>query len=412
MSVSYRDLLGWFVGAVVRRLKDPSFSPWRRATNRLFEQGTSWCQKALLVGFLPLGCLFATPSSWAAENTISDQGTSSICLVVAAGGSQQLQDAIQRIRAELQAAGFVVLLGPARKQLEKSIDNPPAVCAGAQGYLRLTPSGSHLSIVATAALDDVPLTQQVDLTAPSTTPEMIAIRAVEGLRAALIQSMRESKGGSQATSEAVQQFTRFSGPSSRSESSTQRETTPEDSGSPTVRPSSAQRGGALITLGPAVTADGAKPGTSAELSAGWQIGAFAFGVLADASLLPGRWNSEAGSLGLRQYSILGRTAWRAPCRGRLECQAGISFGLRHIAIDPSPAPTTTTQMDISSETHSSALLQGDLFAGYFFHSFWGIGSRLRAGALLNAPAPRIGDEERLWGRPAVSGSLIIATRFR
>lgn len=348
-----------------------------------------------------------------------------ICVIVRSGKSALLDDALHRIVAELRAAGFSVKRISAGRGTTMASEALPASCRSASGRLLLRRSRSVLSIFAAARGDSTSLSQDIRLASRSTTAELVAIRAVESLRAAMIQAMRSGEQSGNP-SETVRRFTHY-----EREERDRETTVPERPAAEERAPAEEELVGTknsseedradalgnrtqllhpakfLFALGGGIGLDGGDPGLPAELSANWRPNRIVVGVLVDASLVPGEWNTAAGQIAPRHYSLLARFAWRLPCGSSLECEVGISGGARAVSI----RATSSTSSEAESRKHTSALVSGDAFGGYFFDSRWGAGVRVRVGSLIDAPALNIGDSDKLWGRPTLTGALLLLARY-
>jgi len=122
--------------------------------------------------------------------------------------SALLKESLVRAQGELSAVGLGadVELSPTGPGL------PPATSGlreGIYGRLALEQRGSVVWIHAWAPGAAEPLEARVNLTGPDVTSEVIAVRAVETLRAAMLQFAEAERG---AVPEAVRGFTRFSPP--------------------------------------------------------------------------------------------------------------------------------------------------------------------------------------------------------
>lgn len=110
-----------------------------------------------------------------------------------------------RAQGELSAVGLSAEL----ELLPATRDSRPGSGTGVYGSLELAQRGQTLLIVARAPRAPQPVEERVDLAQPGVTAEVIAVRAVETLRAAMLQSAEAERG---AVPEAVRGFTRFSAP--------------------------------------------------------------------------------------------------------------------------------------------------------------------------------------------------------
>ena len=132
------------------------------------------------------------------------------CVVVMAPGdaSPLLKESLVRAQGELSAVGLsadVELLASAQGNAQ----GRPGLRSGVYGLLKLEQRGSTLWIHAWAPGATESIDARVNLAAPGVSSEVIAVRAVETLRAAMLQ-FAEAEGG--AVPEVVRGFTRFVAP--------------------------------------------------------------------------------------------------------------------------------------------------------------------------------------------------------
>ena len=325
-----------------------------------------------------------------------------ICVSVPRDSGHVLEEARYRVQAELRAAGFRVESVADDAQFEHAPQ-----CEEARGFLSFQVSDEQVEVDALASLGVLPLTQRMDLSAPTTTPEVVAIRAVEGLRAALIQEVRESEKKRREQSKVVLSFTRLE---ADRPTGVRR---PEPQQQQRAR-GAAQRGGKrvdapmLFSLGPTLGVGGGTPGLGVELAATWRLPWVYFGGLIDASVVPEEWSVPSGTATFRQYSLLVRGGLRLPCGSSVECQLGAAMGLRQISIDAEAADPNWERV---AENHGSALLAGDLLFAFFPGGPWGVGGSARLGGLVDAPRVSMGTAVVSWGRPFASGSLLVFLKF-
>jgi hypothetical protein len=122
--------------------------------------------------------------------------------------SALLEESLVRAQGELSAVGLgaEVELGPSRH-------GPPRrgvrLREGVYGLLELEQRGTSLWIHAWAPGASAPIDARVDLAGSGVTSEVIAVRAVETLRAAMLQFAEAERG---AVPDAVRGFTRFASP--------------------------------------------------------------------------------------------------------------------------------------------------------------------------------------------------------
>lgn len=348
------------------------------------------------------------PDSVTAWDAAHASATVTICLRSLTTPTTITQEALHRIEAELSASGFLVD--------QAGADQP---CSPQDPSVKLRSSQTVIDISASAGPGDDPVLQSVNVRDSHTTAELIAIRAVEGLRAAMMQALRRSPDGMETAPETVRRFTR------QDEAPEPKAPEPADpekavQAPPTVPPDEQTEGGGqrkapptldlLLTVGGALAWDGATPGMNATLGVAWLLSPIALGIGIDAGVVPGSWNATAGSIELRPFGLTGNVAVRLPCSRKWECHLGLAAGLRQFSMGavstPGGGPGTSEQ-----ENHASAVLMLDGLLGYFLVPQFGLFTRAQGGLLLDAPSVQIGDESLVWGRPSLALTFGVAARF-
>jgi hypothetical protein len=333
-----------------------------------------------------------------------------ICLRSFGTGAAQLQEALHRIEAELSASGFLV---------DQAEPNDARSCMPNDPSIKLRQSASAIDIAASAGPGDDPVQQTVSTKDASTTAELIAIRAVEGLRAAMMQALRRSPAGADGAPETVRRFTHQeerAPPAATDEPPlAPAPTAPEkpdasgDGSSSNPHPSTtAPVLDLLMTVGGTLAWDGANPGMNGTLSVAWLLPPIALGIGIDAGIIPGTWNATAGSIELRPFGLTGTVALRMPCGPKWECHLGAAAGLRQFSMAATAAASGSVT---AHENHSSAVVMLDGLVGYFPIPKLGMFVRAQGGLLLDAPALALGDEELDWGRASLGLGLGVAARF-
>jgi hypothetical protein len=325
-----------------------------------------------------------TTNAWDAAHA---SAAVTICLRTLGPSTAMTQEAVHRIEAELAASGFLV---------DHVESEAAGACSPSDPNIKLRPVSTGIDISASAGPGDDPVSQTVNASDPATTAELIAIRAVEGLRAAMIQALRRSPDGADAAPESVRRFTRQ-----------QQENPPEaqqagssvpapDSATP-LEPETSVPGrrrdpvpgpDLLLTLGAGAVWDGGAPGMNVALGVAWLLPPLAIGASFDAGIV----------------------AARLPCGRSWECQVGVAAGLRQFSISATSAPGDGPPVT-AQENHSSAVVLLDALLGYFPTPGFGLFLRGQGGTLLDAPSIDVGTESMTWGRPSIGVTLGAAARF-
>lgn len=313
-----------------------------------------------------------------------------------------IQEALVRVRAELRAAGFSV---------EPSTCGQVAVDVG---RIEFTPRESNVEIRATSIVSGGTMIQHADLRQPAMSAEVIAVRAVEALRAVLLQSLRSGELKEAGISKSLRDFTQFGlEPDASSATTPHTDPSPPPPSDPlprTVPQTEGKRLKALLSFGPAVTV---YPGAPA-----WTLGletrgivhyqGASLGVVGHVSLLPGRFSLGDGLVKAQSWSILLRPGVSLPCGPKWECHLGVLAGIYQVLFSTDAASTGS-----SDTRHQSWTVQGDAMVGRFFGLGLGAMLQVRAGTLINAPhlVSSRSDETINWGRPLIATSFVLAYRL-
>jgi hypothetical protein len=126
--------------------------------------------------------------------------------------SPVLEEALLRVRGELAAVGLLVEVRP----IEEAPRGDTSVAQGTYGVLVLDQSANLVRIRAYSPDSAVPVEQQVDSTDPHVDPEVIAVRAVETLRAVMLEYARRARDKDEELPAPVSGFTRI-GPAKKKE---------------------------------------------------------------------------------------------------------------------------------------------------------------------------------------------------
>jgi hypothetical protein len=350
-----------------------------------------------------------TTNAWDAAHA---NAAVTICLRSLGPATAITREALHRIEAELSASGFLV---------DQEEPSNPHACAPGDPNIKLSPSTVGIDIAASAGPGDDPVLQTVNARDPATTAELIAIRAVEGLRAAMMQALRRTPDGLETAPESVRRFTRQEddepreAPGPEATTAAPPSVAPDTATSTTATGDGKQHGSApntalLLTAGATASWEGGDTGLSATLGVAWLLPPLALGIGLDGGIIPGSWQAQAGSVELRPFGITGTVAARLPCGHDWECQLGAGAGMRQFSISavstPNGGMTTTAQ-----ENHASVLLLLETLVGYFPAPRWGFFARGQVGFLVDAPELSLGGETLTWGRPSVGITLGGAARF-
>jgi len=321
--------------------------------------------------------------------------------------SEVVREALVRVQAELQAAGF-------------SADQTDCSEVAAEiGLIELTVENETVEIRATSVASHGTMTQVADLRQPTISAEVIAVRAVEALRAVLLQSLKSGEVDGEGISTPLREFTQFGQPAPPDPAPVPdlppevpaARPKPQAPPRSTPRPRR-ERLSALLSVGPAVEV---VPGANAWMFGGEARGIIQYhglslGVVGYAGFVPARFKLGESRAEALSWSILFRPGVALPCGPLWECHLGVLVGLNQVAFNVPDAGQAAEDVRIR---HQSWCLQGDALFGRFFASGIGGTLGLRAGSLLNAPVLVSAQDgaEVTWGRPLFSASIALAYRM-
>jgi hypothetical protein len=123
--------------------------------------------------------------------------------------SPVLEEALVRVRGELGAVGLLVEVRP----IEEAPRSDSSVTGqGTYGVLVLEHAGDYVRIRAYSPDSAIPVEQQVDSTDPHVDAEVVAVRAVETLRAVMLEYARRARDKDEEIPDPVTGFTRIGPP--------------------------------------------------------------------------------------------------------------------------------------------------------------------------------------------------------
>lgn len=139
------------------------------------------------------------------ETTAPAPASPRVVVAMPEGAPPLLREAVVRAQGELSAVGLGAEVEPLTAN-ERATRRASHWEGDVYGVLELEQRGRWLWIFAWAPRARQSIDERVDLTAPGVTAEVIAVRAVETLRAAMLEFARRERGG---VPDAVKGFTRF-----------------------------------------------------------------------------------------------------------------------------------------------------------------------------------------------------------
>jgi len=317
-----------------------------------------------------------------------------------------VNEALVRVRAELTAAGFTV---------------EPAPCGQVPvdlGRIEFVLQDTRLEITASSLASNSTMIQVADLSHKTITPEVVAVRAVESLRAVLLQSLRSGELKPDAVSPLVREFTQFKGPEEKVDVPPQpalkpdapRKATPAASTPPKrERKREETQLGLLLSVGPTLEWAASVPSVLAGGEARIIVDYHGASLGVVGHVVGGLGPIEFGEDRARAsaWSLLARPGVRLGCGPKWECQVGVVAGYYQVTFTVED-PTTQRR----AAHHGTWLVQADVMVGRFFSSGIGVLAQVRGGSLIDAPVFRNSQQDLdiTWGRPLLHAGISVAYR--
>lgn len=340
----------------------------------------------------------------AGSRTASAQaGEPVVCLVgPVAGAPRVLDEARVRIQAELKAAGFEILGGDGSVR----DGNEPGrwECPAGSATITLELVGQSLTIWSQVSGAHEPLSQTLSLQSGDATAELIAIRAVDGLRAAVLEALVTNQS---VVSRPLAEFASARPPREAAREETPPVTEPTSVAVPAepkrakVSSESSQKKekqfGGMVAFGPELVGGVGAPGVSlgASIDLWWRF--FAIGLAADVALLGASWEAEGARIAIREYG-LGLRSQIAPCKRPLLCQFGAGLSVRTVALDAVQSLAGSELLERGA--HTSPAVDIGLGFGYWLSGSVGVQASAWGHVYTDAPRLVVGAEESVWGRPS------------
>lgn len=334
------------------------------------------------------------------------QAADQIALIAPDAPSPLIAEATIRVAAELRSAGFLVVEHHASGW--DAADSDVFV-----GTVELIQADTHrIQILTSARHNDGSLQQDADPADPLTTAEVIAVRAVESLRAVLLQAVRNRTLPQEDLTPAVQTFTGQDDPPAPTSPPPRLApipppktvASPKRPTAPTPRQLSA-----LLSVSPTFVSLGDDAASGAlEARALLDFGGPSVGIVVEGTVLPYRTRSADGTVTVRHFSILFLPGWIfSSARRTLQFHLGACAGLSQMYFDAKTSPTRSA----TDASHSSLLLQGDLALARIWRNGFGAQIFGRFGSLLDVPHIRGPAMQKTLGRPYVSVGVGAVYRF-
>lgn len=328
-----------------------------------------------------------------------------VCIIAPPDGSSRIvSEASLRVRAELKAAGFEVVGDD--NGTPAASDPGRWECPLGAATITLEVEGQVLTIWSQVSAEHKPLSQKVSLKNPETTSEVIAIRAVDGLRAAVLEALVVNQS---QISRPLAEFASARPPKDDvvPESSSP---APSRTSAPTVEKRDAPRSSpkertkliGIVAFGPELAGGASAPGLSLGGSFDLWWKAFGLGLAADVALLGPTWEAQGARITSREYG-LGVRAQVAPCPKPFWCQAGAGISIRTVGFDAVRSVADSELLERGAHTSPSVDLGMGL--GYWLSGSVGVAATGWIHVYTNGARLVLGTEETMWGRPSYTLAL-------
>jgi len=307
-----------------------------------------------------------------------------------------LQEALIRTRGELRAVGFAIDEHTPSDAALTPDDPGPDV----YGSLAFEEIGAIVRISATSADGGAPLVQSVDTRAPGVDAEVVAVRAVETLRAAMLRFTRQADSARRALPSPVRGFTQTEAPPAPPPAPKPLPEPPRA----VPEPARAEPSSLMVWLGPSLLL----PTDSAGLGWGAQAGlyfgrAWYFaGVSLETAIAPTRYSTDSGSAEVRRTLALLSVRTLIDVEDSSVLSASTGFGFASYSVQGRADPG----FDANQANHESGAFALELGGAHWLLDHVGSYLTLRASLALDAAVIRIDEREiGTLDRPALSLSV-------
>lgn len=311
-----------------------------------------------------------------------------VTIQVPAKADALLDEALVRVRGELFAMGL-------EAEIQTADTGPihPGPNPSAEGRLIVERDGPWIRIRALGPSSATPAFQELDTRRADVTAEVVAVRAVEALRA-MMSGLPEPRPAKPAPAPAP--LTRQAPPSAPAPTRV------------TLSLAPTGKGALSVWLGPTFLYDASqRTSLAAELGAFWGRSAWFGGVQLGTSLLRAKLEDPAGQVYVRRSSALarfGRTFQLSPAN---ELWLAVGSGLVRYGVHGEAAPAYVS----ASGQHTTLLMAGGVGATSWFSSRLGAYLQLDTTFAARAAAVRVAAHEiAVLERPTVTAGLGISLR--
>jgi len=358
------------------------------------------------------GCAIAcfvlcAPRAFAAE-------PARVVILRSQGADPLIDEALIRARGELAGVGFETSVLVADQETLREI---PSFGMEVYGVLAFERDERWVRIRAYSPDSPSPLLQEIDTQKPNVNAEVVAIRAVETLRAALLEYARKAQTENRALPSAVSDFAEERPPPQPPPEVPVEPGPPEPKLPPpperappkrperSPRPAPSARPSLRLWLGPELSFDrdaAGRPGLGAEIGALLEPSWYLVGLSASTTFLPLRAEANAGSASVQRRMALLQFGIRASLARSIDVLTTLGGGFASYAVQGNANPGFSAR----SAVHTSGAFSLGLSSSYWLTGRLGayLGLHLTSGT--DAPVVRIDEQEVITlERPTLSISL-------
>lgn len=306
-----------------------------------------------------------------------------------------LAEALNRVRGELAAVGL-----EAAVQLFHGDAPVPGLEPGVEGALAIERENSVIRIRAWGPLSAEPVVQELDSRAPSVTAEVVAVRAVEALRAVTVAFRAREKKPPETKTEAAPP------PAPKVAESAPPVRPPRRSSRPALAPRGG-RGALTLLLAPNTfyDVDSRTLGVGGELSAFYGRAPCFIGPQLTSTLYRPALKVDAGRVDARRMSAALRAGCSLELGDAVDLWFALGAGLAFYDVEGDPAPGFVGKR----ARHSSPFMTAGLGVSFWFSSYVGAFVRLDGSLATDRGTIRVlGSEIAALERPLLWGALGVA----
>jgi hypothetical protein len=318
--------------------------------------------------------------------------TQRVSIRVPARADALLDEALVRVRGELGAMGLTAEVEPSDESIE-----PANREEGVGGTLTVERDGVWIRIRALGPASTVPVVQELDTRRSDVTAEVVAVRAVEALRAVM-------SGLPERPVPAAKPPPKPAPPPAKP-------TPPPQIRQPGPALSLAPRGESALSVWAGANGrfdvEPSRPAMGAELGLFWGRSSFFGGALLSTSLLHATLNDAAGQVSLRRSAAIANVGFALELTHATELWLMLGGGLAHHRVEGKAA---AGYIGVSGE-HDTPLFAASLGATGFFARHVGAYLKLEACVATDAPAVRVTAREiAILDRPSLGATLGLVLR--